>query len=82
MALISRFEERPLEPSRIHDGVVCGYAVAQVGGRRIIQLETYGSADRKMPGKVSQSLQLDEDGASELIRILEAAFPHRQSRGR
>lgn len=75
MALISRFEKRPLEPRRIHDGVLCGYAVAEVGGRRIIQLETYGSADRKIPGKVSQSLQLDEDGAKELIRILHRAFP-------
>jgi hypothetical protein len=82
MALISRFEERSLEPRRIHDGVVCGYAVAHVGGRRIIQLETYGSPDRKIPGKVSQSLQLDEDGATELIRILERAFPNARRKER
>jgi hypothetical protein len=75
MALIRDFEERPLEPKRVHDDVVCGYAARDVGGRRILQLETYGSADRKMPGKVSQSLQLDEDGARELKRTLELAFP-------
>lgn len=75
MALISRFEERPLEPRRIHGDVVCGYAVTEIQGRRILQLETYGSHDRQIPGKVSQSLQLDLDGASELIRILERAYP-------
>jgi hypothetical protein len=75
MALIRRFEPRPIEPRRVHDGVICGYSSTNVGGRRILQLETYGSRDRKMPGKVSQSLQLDEAGARELKQILERAFP-------
>ena len=75
MAYIERFEERPLEPTRVHGGVVCGFAVREVEGRRIVQLETYGSSDRKMPDKVSQSIQVDEDGARALKRILERAFP-------
>lgn len=75
MALVRRFETRPIEPKRVHDDVVCGYAVAHINGRRILQLETYGSADRKIPGKVSQSLQLDTEGARELKRILENSFP-------
>jgi hypothetical protein len=75
MALISSFEQRPIVPSRLHDDVCCGFAAVDVGGRRILQLETYGSRSRKIPGKVSQSLQLDEAGARELKRILEATFP-------
>lgn len=75
MALVKRFEARPIEPKRVHDAVVCGYASAVIQGRRILQLETYGSPDREIPGKVSQSLQVDEEGARTLKRILERAFP-------
>lgn len=75
MALISRFEERPIVPSRVHDEVTCGFATAQLGGRTILQLETYGSRSRKIPGKVSQSIQIDERAARELKRILERSFP-------
>ena len=75
MALIQNFEQRPIEPKKVHDGVVCGYAAVDVDGRRIVQLETYGSAARAIPGKVSQTIQLDEESARELIRILRGAFP-------
>ena len=75
MALIARFEQRPLNPNRIHGEVLCGYNSIQIGQREILQLETYGSPDRKVPGKISQSIQLDEAGARELVRILRSAFP-------
>ncbi len=64
MALIARFEQRPLNPQRVHGDVLCGYNAAQIGQRRILQLETYGSPDRKVPGKISQSIQLDETSGS------------------
>ncbi len=75
MALVQRFEERPLEPTRVHAPVTCGYRAVEMGARRVLQLETYGSRDRKMPEKVSQVIQLDEDGARQLKRIIERAFP-------
>jgi hypothetical protein len=75
MALIDRFEERPLEPTRVHDKVVCGYRAVTIGDQRILQLETYGSRARKVPGKVSQVIQLDEASARDLKHILERAFP-------
>jgi hypothetical protein len=75
MALITKFEERPLDPKRVHDAVVCGFKAVTIGGQRILQLETYGSLARKMPNKVSQSIQLDRAGAAELKRLLERAFP-------
>lgn len=79
MALIARFEERPLDPRRVHEQVVCGYRATDIGGRRILQLETYGSENRQIPGKISQSLQLDEAAAGELKRILDRAFPRLRS---
>jgi hypothetical protein len=75
MALIARFEQRPLTPKRIHEEVLCGYNAVQIGQRQILQLETYGSTDRKIPGKVSQSIQLDEGAARDLITIIRTAFP-------
>lgn len=75
MAFIARFEQRPIEPKRVHDDVLCGYAFADVGNRRILQLETYGSRERQIPGKVSQSLQLDEERAKALKQIIEHTFP-------
>lgn len=71
-----RFEERPIGTGRVHDPVDCGYRAFPVGGGRVIlQLETYGRSSRAEPGKVSQSLQLDEEAAGELIRILQRSFP-------
>lgn len=51
--------------------VSCGYTKVTVGEQELLLLETYGSTDRKIHGKVSQSIHLDRDGAVELKRILE-----------
>lgn len=75
MALVRRLEPRALEPKRIHDEVECGYAATIIEGQRILQLETYGSKNRKVPGTASQTLQFDRKGAAELKRIIERAFP-------
>ena len=75
VALIEKFELRPIEPHRVHGGVICGYASSRVGGHLILQLETYGSTERKIPGKVSQSIQLDEAAAAELKAIIDRTFP-------
>lgn len=75
MAKIGEFNPVPAESNRIHDVVECGYRSFTVGGERILQLDTYGSTHRAKPGKVSQSIQLDEDSAEALVRIVFAAFP-------
>lgn len=41
----------------------------------IVQLDTYGSPEREIPNKISQSIQLDVKGARELIGILLETFP-------
>jgi hypothetical protein len=40
-----------------------------------LQLDTYGSQQRVIPGKVSQTIQLDVQSARELKRLLERTFP-------
>lgn len=43
-------------------------------GERYFQVDTFGSEDRKIPNKVSQSLQIDRETAIELIEILKREF--------
>jgi len=76
LALIRRFE--PLgarDTGRVHGEVDCGFSIFENGGRRYLQLDTYGSSTRAIPGKVSQSIQVDEDGARVLARLVRQAFP-------
>jgi hypothetical protein len=75
MALIATFEHITVDREVVHGPVECGWRTFTVGGRRILQLDTYGSSERKFQGKVSQSIQLDLDGATELMRILQESFP-------
>jgi hypothetical protein len=41
----------------------------------LVQLSTFGSAERQSEYKVSQTLQVDRARAGELVEILRAAFP-------
>jgi len=75
MAFIRRFESRPGVQVAFRTQVDCGWTVGEVDGHQILHLETYGSSSRDIPGKVSQSIEIDADGARELNRILRAAFP-------
>ncbi|MGW7594538.1 hypothetical protein [Streptomyces asiaticus] len=75
MARIEEFREINGDIQRLHGPVLCGYRSFAVDGRVIVQLDTYGSPDREIPNKVSQSIQLDVKGARELIGILLEVFP-------
>jgi hypothetical protein len=43
-------------------------------GRVLLQIDTYGRETREMPGKKSQTIQLDRDGATALFNILKQEF--------
>ena len=40
----------------------------------IVQIDTMGSSDREMPGKVSQVIQLNRDSAQQLFAILKKTY--------
>jgi hypothetical protein len=75
MALVRDFVHVNKGENRIHGEVECGYLSFTSSGRTYLQLDTYGSKDRKIPGKVSQSIQLDADGAGELLALIRRTFP-------
>lgn len=75
MALLRDFIPLSKERQRVHDLVECGYSVFTDGGQTYLQLDTYGSQERAIPGKTSQSLQLDRSAAEQLKVLIEATFP-------
>jgi hypothetical protein len=75
VALIRKFDHKPDARIAFRTEVDCGWTVGDTGAGRILHLETYGSSTRDIPGKVSQSLEIDEDGARELERLIRVAFP-------
>jgi hypothetical protein len=44
------------------------------GAHPIIQIDTYGSEDRELPGKQSQTLQFGKEAAFELHKILKETY--------
>ncbi|MFI2640366.1 hypothetical protein [Kitasatospora sp. NPDC018614] len=75
MALIKEFQQVPSDTQQLHGPVSCGYRSFTVGGRRVLQLDTYGSPERQIQGKISQTVQLDADSARKLLEIISEAFP-------
>jgi hypothetical protein len=76
MGLITHFLHRPDSQPNFRTEVECGWNTAHVDGRTLLRLETYGFTERQVPGKRSQSLELDERAAGELLTILRKAFPN------
>lgn len=77
MAMISEFHQISHSGSeRRHSEVECGFKSFELAGETIVQLDTYGSSQRKDKGTISQSIQLDERGAAYLVGLLTRAFPN------
>ena len=74
MALIRQFHPVVKARNNVHEEVECSYAIFSEGGKRILQLDTYGSRARTLKGKVSQSVQFDRNGAQALKELIEVAF--------
>jgi hypothetical protein len=53
MARIVEFHEVIVDSNRVHERVECGYRVFTAESQTFVQLDTYGSKDRKIPGKVA-----------------------------
>lgn len=74
MALVRKFGRLETERNQLHEEVEAKYSVFERDGRGFVQINTYGRAAREMPGKLSQSIQLDQQGAEALVKILRGAF--------
>jgi hypothetical protein len=74
MALILSFEKKHMERNSLHEGIEATYTVFERDGKKLLQVDSYGRDDREIPGKKSQSIQLDAVGALALYKILKTEF--------
>ena len=74
MARIVNFELKTIERPSRHGIARATYSVVDIDGDACLQIDTYGSGHRQMPGKVSQSVQFGPEALAELRRILDE-FP-------
>lgn len=77
MALVRRFEHKRMERNSLHKEIAATYSAFGMDDKRIVQIDTYGSVDREIPGKKSQTIQLDREGAENLYLILRNEFGFR-----
>ena len=76
MAQISLESIERIEKTRnvLHEKVYTTYTVFEKDGQKYVQLDTYGKDDRDNPEKISQSIQLDEETARFLVKLLIKEF--------
>lgn len=75
MALITTFSEKNPERETKHSEVEATWHIGEHGGSKFLQIDTYGSSERLLAGKVSQSIRLDARAAAQLRRLIDRAFP-------
>lgn len=67
--------KQPVKAHRLENSVTCQYQVIHdADGNALLHLSTFGSDNRASPSKSSQSIQLDEENAKDLMDILVRTF--------
>lgn len=69
MAIVTEIKHQALERESRHTEVECTYDVIEADGKKFLQLDTYGSAQREIKGKKSQSLRLSPEAIAHLKKI-------------
>jgi hypothetical protein len=76
MAQIDIKKMKKLEKYRntIHGKVVATYTIFTFDDEKYFQIDTYGKEQRKIPEKISQSLQFDRESARIIVELLRLEF--------
>ena len=74
MALIRQFLPSTMTRNSVHDEIEAKYAVFEYDNRVFVQIDSFGRSTREIPGKKSQTIQLDKVSATQLYKILRDAF--------
>lgn len=71
MALIKKLSKGFKEKPSLHQGTTGTYFIIELtNGNKILQIDTYGRSTRKIPGKISQSIQFTPEIINELKSII------------
>ena len=74
MAVVKSFSVES-QNSRIgHTECSGAIRAVEVDGEKYLQIDTYGSVDREMPGKISQSLRLTREAFEQLKTLGDKHF--------
>ena len=71
---IETIEKLHKDRNTVHEKVYATYSTFNSCGKHYVQIDTYGRSDREQPGKISQSIQLDEKSARYLFDLLKAEY--------
>ena len=74
MAIVRKLSEEPLARDTKHSEREGKLRAVESGGEKFIQMGTYGSAAREMPGKLSQSLRRSETAVAQIIKMASKHF--------
>jgi hypothetical protein len=75
MAVVRQLEHLALQHDSPHTEVECTYSiVTDDQGLRFLQIDTYGSTIRKIPGKKSQSIRFAPEAIEQLKVLLQKHF--------
>lgn len=75
MAIVRHMERQELSVEAPHSETDCTYSVVcDRDGTIYLQIDTYGSRDRKIAGKKSQSIRFAPEAIRELKSILDIHF--------
>jgi hypothetical protein len=66
-----------MDRNSVHQEIEATYSVFTNEDKVFIQIDSYGRNTREIPGKKSQTFQLDRTGAEELYSILKREFKFR-----
>jgi hypothetical protein len=71
MAIVRKLKRLTLERDSAHtEAKNCTYSIIQGDDGKALQIDTYGSAHRKMPNKKSQSIRFSPEAIAQLREIL------------
>ncbi len=74
MAVVREFKIKELDRSSAHSEVDATISLIEMDGEKFVQIDTYGSKNRAIPGKVSQSLRLSKSAYEQLQKLAEKHF--------
>lgn len=70
MAIIRIMEPLSLEKESRQTEVDSTYTIVEWDGERFLQIDTYGSKQRQIEGKKSQSIRLSQEAITQLLQII------------
>lgn len=74
MAVVRSLSEKELDRASVHTEAEATVSLIDQNGEKFVQIDTYGSKNRALPGKVSQSLRLSKAAFDQLVQIAEKHF--------